>query len=363
MDPRKLWISNHFLLSDFLGNHSVYAKGYANPFQGTDKHLGNLGALCIHGLEPILESFGALGISYGYISPDLSAKIVKYQDPQKPSHHRFDLGAAADIIAHDWVTGEATTALDLYVPPTAVGSPIMLAHGIDYLDIPYSRLITYSESPYLCLALAAEEVSTNRPRKAFYENRYTGRAKAKPDYKTYSSPQARTRALELLQEHGLQHDWRGAGYPTYHGGGFNQYHHRRVSRYTMVSDWLFDLKSITNGAKNIPSLGIEEVQDAFAAAGLVYDWMVESWGVPRAPIVGGYVSHTNPYFDPENDWRTGYIQIEVAPPREGGHGAQSLDTRYAWLAIWNKPGVEFYESVDGFILASIDVEAVLNWEQ
>lgn len=295
-------VSDHFLLLDFLGNHSVYAKGLPNPFVGgqTEKlKRDNLTTLCECGLETILANWGPLSVSYGYISDQLSRAIVKYQDPDKPSHHRFDLGAAADIVVHRWV---------------AESSPIELAHAIDQYGIPYSRLITYSESPYLCLALSDAEVSQAKPRKAFYENRYEGVRGAKPKYLQYSSPQAKTKAFAELQKTGLAHPWEGRGYPTYHGGGFKQYHHHRVSKYTMVSDWLFDLQSIATGAKNVPALTNAAVMDAFAAAGMVYDAMIDLSDYLRFSIVGGYVSRSNPSFDEANTWAGEDISFVIACP-------------------------------------------------
>jgi hypothetical protein len=359
-NPTEVRLSKHFLLSDFLGCHSVYSKGYANPFDfdapDAEMKLENASALCEEALEPLLTEYGPLSVSYGYISPELSSRIVKYQDPGKPSHHRWDLGAAADICVHRWVEGGFQFIDDLFLPESVIGSPIGLAHAIDQLDVPYSRLITYSESPYVCLAVSARELIADDPRKAFYENRYQGVPKVKPDYRTYSTLKARNKAFELLQEKGLEHPWQGAGYPTHHGGGFRQYQHMRVSKYTMVSDWLFDLKSISKGAKNIPSLNLDSVQDAFAAAGMVYDWLIDATGVPRLSILSGYLSHTNPHLskahDANDDWRQGIIHFAVATP-EGG----SFD-------FHDPPGVVVHDYNGGSAIGfTIDVEHVLKeWE-
>jgi hypothetical protein len=310
-------VSEHFILADFLGNQSVYTKGYKNSLVSDSaslKKMDNLTALCVHGLEPILRKWGPLTVSYGYISPEVSQKIVGYMDPNKPSHHRFDLGAAADICVHRWVSCGFLRLEDLFLPTSAVGSPIALAHAIDQEDIPYSRLITYSESPYLCLALSSEEVYRRQPRKAFYENRYQGRKGGKPEYIQLSNQGARDRHFTQLQELGLEHPWEGEGYPTYHGGGRRQYQHMRVSKYTMISDFLLDLQSIANGAPNVPALNQDSVLDSFAAAGMVYDRIIDGCEIRRASIVAGYVSHLNPYFDSSNDWRTDFIQFTIVPP-------------------------------------------------
>lgn len=359
-DPRTYRISEHFVLSDFLGNQSVYSKGLVNAFDfdapGADEKLRNLQTLCTNGLEKVMDHWGPLSVSYGYISPEVSRRLVKYQDPDKPSHHRFDLGAAADICVHDFVQGKFDTVFDLSMPESARSAPIALAHGIDYLDIPYSRLITYSESPYICLALSAAEVETGRPRKAFYENRYQGKPKAKPEYIQLSTQGARNRHLQQLQEQGLEHPWEGEGYPTYHGGGYRQYQHRRVSRYTMVSDWLFDLQSISNGFKNIPKF-TDEVEDSFAAAGIVYDWLIERTGVKRLSIVKGFVSSTNPGFRKDNDWRTPSIKFSVVPPET----EMDVDEFRIWAQIFGGlPDGIHLSTGEGWLDVEVDVNAILN---
>lgn len=359
-DPRRLRLSKHFVLSDFLGNHSVYSRGYANPFindESAEQKLGNASTLCLYGLEPLLAQFGPMSVSYGYISPELSRKIITYQDPNKPSHHRWDLGAAADVCLHNWIQGNFDSAGDLYLPKTARSSPIALAHCIDYLDIPYSRMITYSESPYICLALSEREFLANAPRKAFYENRYMGVAKDKPEYRQYSSPQAKARALDQLQTQGLEHPWQGpVGYPTYHGGGFQQYQHMRVSAYTMVSDWLFDLKSISEGHKNVPALNLDTVQDSFAAAGVVYDSILDTLDIPRASIIAGYVSHTNPGFTAVNDWRRKFIQFKLMLPEYCDVG-ESMKKLYAELPLID---ASEFGTDNGALVVSLEVDAVLN---
>ena len=333
----------------------MYSRGHANEFSDpTGEKMENLKALCHEGLEALLGEFGPLSVAYGYISPELSRAIITYQDPDKPSHHRFDLGAATDICVHRFMAGEFKTPLDMYLPESAIGSPIALAHSIDALDIPYSRLITYSESPYLCLAVSAKEVIADQPRKAFYENRFMGKPKAKPEYRQYATPAAKQRALQQLQDEGLPFPWQGGGFPSYHGGGRCQYQHMRVSKYTMVSDWLFDLKSISNGKKNIPCMHMDAVQDAFAAAGATYDAMIDALKLPRMSIVEGYVSHLNPSSADFNDWREPRIRFCVAPPK-------GMSAREAAKALeWELPdGAQFTED-DGFLVALVDVETVLE---
>lgn len=307
MDPTQVRLSKHFLLSDFMGNHSVYTRGYRNRFVGSELHLANGRALCEHALEPILERHGPMSISYGYISPEMSQRIVTYQDPGKPSHHRWDLGAAADICVHGFVNGDPDD-------DSVQTAPVALAHQIDGDDIPYSRLITYSESPYLCIAVSDKELNSGHVRRAFYENRYNGKAKTKPDYYSRSTEAARARSLSELEAGALTHGWRGAGHPTYHGGGRRQFQHIRVSRYTMLSDWLLDLQSIASGEKNMPSMLNDELIRVFYAVGDAYDAILDVTGALRMSIIAGYVSPTNPFFDPANDWRSGTATFSLIPP-------------------------------------------------
>lgn len=319
-DPRTVWLSQHFRLSDFLGNHSVYAKGYANQYEGEVAHQANAEALCVSGLEELLATYGPISIAYGYINPAFSRRTITYQDPNKPSHHRWDLGAAADVCVHSWVDGRHThdslPIANLFMDWNTHTSPTALAHAIDQAGIPYSRLITYSESPFLCLAISATECDSGDPRRAFYENRFEGTARAKPEYRQLSNERARERAFTQLYEQGLPADWRGNGFPSYHGGGIRQYQHTKVSKYTTALDWLFNLKSISEGHKNAPVLTSDPVLDSFAAAGMVYDHILDHLGLKRLSILGGFLSRTHPDFDPDADWsKARWITLELGAPQ------------------------------------------------
>lgn len=308
MDPTKVWLSDNFRLSDFLGNYSVYSRGFPNPFEHDlgGVHIGNARALCEHALEPVLAQFGPLSISYGFISPEFSRRTVTYQDPNKPSHHRWDLGAAADIVVHRWVQGLPSTPhiLQLFADENTRTSPALLAHALEESGIPYSRLISYSESPYLCVAVSDTEVRAGKPRKAFYENRYTGKKKVKPDYLQLPSPQAKARVCRLLQSEGLPHPWQGGGYPSYHGGGIRQYQHIRTGKYSTMLDWLFNLKSISTGARNTPDLLSDTTLDSFLSAAHLLDLVVEANpDVRRFSVLGGFLSRSHPDYSADNDWK------------------------------------------------------------
>jgi len=290
--PSRVRLSKHFLLSDFMGCDSVYTHGYPNvfvDFQGQKLREGE--TLSQKVLEPILKTSG-LSVSYGYISPDLSKKIVKYQDPNKPSYHRWDHGAACDIVLHDAIyEGHA---------------PIHSAFWIDE-HLPVSRVITYSESPYICVASRDAEVCSGKCRHALYENRYIG--ERKPKFITYSN----TRGFRLNQKASLtlHEPWEGAGYPTYHGGGRRQLHHIRTSKYTVLTDFLYSDIAVAEGYANKPS---QRAVGKFHRAGDVYDSLLLRTGLRRLSIVRGYESPAWAV-DSKHNWQKD-IRFVVVPPSD-----------------------------------------------
>jgi hypothetical protein len=280
-------------LSDFIGNHSVFTKGYKNLFvDPTGGKVKEAKHLCETLLEPLLQEYGPLSVSYGYISPELSKKIVSYQDPTAPSYHRWDKGAAADILLH-------------YPLQVQGYSPIEIAHRIDE-QYDYSRMITYSESPFICVATQINE--GDNPRKAFYENRYCGKKGAKPTYiKKSATPEGRRKQAAALF---LEHDWRGAGYPTYHGGGIRQLQHIRVSKYAVASDFLYSTHAVREGIANVPDMRRDS--GVFEAAGAAYDDLLKTLDTPRISIVRAFESFRfNDY--PLFGWRDNFA-IDFIPP-------------------------------------------------
>jgi hypothetical protein len=228
-----------------------------------------------------------------------------------PSYHRWDKGAAADICVHGWVKRSA---------------PVFLAHKIDE-KYAYSRLITYSESPFLCVSTQISE--ENRPRKAFYENRYPGKARAKPIYIKKSAIQSRR--VQEGEEIVLVHDWRGAGYPTYHGGGIRQAQHVRTSDYTVLSDFLYSDHAVMNGIPNSPGAKIS--RELFHQAGEVYDFALRTLGTPRISIVRAFESFRfNDY--PAFSWREHFAMALVPPEYIPAHElAEALSGHPAVSAV------------------------------
>lgn len=302
--PSQVRLSKHFLLSDLLGCDSVYRKGYKNRFVDEDgTRLREGTTLCKHVLEPLLQQ-SRLSISYGYISPALSKLIVKYQNPDKPSYHRWDAGAACDVILHDAVNEGV--------------APIYSAFWIDE-NLPVSRVITYSESPFICVASRYEEVQSGDYRRALYENRYEGTKK--PKFINYSdNPTSRLAQKAAVA---LYEPWEGAGYPTYHGGGRKQYQHHRTSMYTVLSDFLYSDDAVWFGYANNPP---EEAISLFERAGAIYDELVDRLGVKRLSIVRGYESPE--WTTSRHNWADG-VYLVVVPPI----GVDSMDVATEALGI------------------------------
>jgi hypothetical protein len=93
----------------------------------------------------------------------------------------------------------------------------------------------------------------------------------------------------FFRTHKLPHPWRGQGYPSYHGGGIRQAQHIRTSRYTMLSDFLYNTEAVVGGYKNCPTL-TEPWVKKFRRVGKVYDTLLDKLGINRLSIVRAYES-------------------------------------------------------------------------
>ena len=241
VDPTAVRVSDTLLLSDLIGCDSVYRLGYSNPFRLPEdaeklNEAKKLGAL----LDTLQMELGPCAVSYGYISPGLSRRIVKYQDPDKPSYHRWDLGAAADVWFH-----------------TKPYAPISLVAREEPVVVDYARWITYSESPWMCIATSIGEGN----RRALYENRYVG--EKRPQFIRYPA-NARKRA-EMLEEakEEVIGNWTGRGWPSYHGGGRKQFHHEHAAPGVPLSTLLYNARMASSGARNGPPPRSTEARERF----------------------------------------------------------------------------------------------------
>jgi hypothetical protein len=158
--PQNVRVGKHFMLSDFLYSETAVEKGIINfpPFDGME--VESLRGLCAAILDPVVEQFGALSITYGYSCPELHRRIY----PNRPlgihncvapgaSTH----GAAADILVHSMQ--DKPREVLLWIKATCA----------------YDRLILYPGSSIVCTAWA------NRPRRHAKEWVYLPN-ESKPQY-------------------------------------------------------------------------------------------------------------------------------------------------------------------------------------
>lgn len=292
-DPTTVRLSEHFMLSDFMGCHSVFSKGFSNVFDFDSAMCKREGSTLAEKLmEPLLQR-SRLSITYGYVSPELSRKIVKYQDPDKPSYHRWDAGAACDVVLHQYIHAG--------VPPI---------YGACWIDenLPVSRTITYAESPCICVSTRATEIAQGEPRRALYENRFVG--ERKPQYIPYSSNE-RTRNSQKAAIK-LEHDWKGQGFPSYHGGGIKQAQHIRTSKYTLLSDFLYSREACEQGHPNMPPSLTQRSLLRFRRAGAVIDTLLQETRARRFSIIQAYQSPDWRGEAPGN-WADGAYLVLVPP--------------------------------------------------
>lgn len=271
LDPTTIRLSDTLLLSDMMGCSSVYKHGYKNKFYDTDRDKLKEGRYLAETIDGLQESLGPVYICYGYISPELSRKIVKYQDPNKPSYHRWDAGAAADLYFYEGLIGSSPAKMAAYID--------------DNYD--YSRMITYSESEWVCFATKTGE---NTPRKAFYENRYVIGAK-KPKFIKYSENKAKRE--EQKRQIDPEEDWRGQGHPSYHLGGKKGLEHYKMRKYSHFSDFLYQKRLVNRGIPNLPPFHDHEWLYRWTLcairAAVVVEKIAEEWG-SRVSIVSAYDS-------------------------------------------------------------------------
>jgi hypothetical protein len=126
------------MLSDFLYSEAAAKKGIANvppTFDGME--VESIKKLCENILDPVVDRFGAISITYGYVSPALHKATFP---GSKPSIHNCSpsggayLGAACDFQHHN----------------TEVSHRDILFWIAD--NCTYDRLILYPGSTIICVA-------------------------------------------------------------------------------------------------------------------------------------------------------------------------------------------------------------------
>jgi hypothetical protein len=202
-------------------------------------------------------------------------------------------------------------------------APVYTARDIDTTH-DYSRMITYSESEWICVGTRTEE--TSAARKAFYENRFEG--DRKPRFVKYSDNPA---SRERQKAEKVPSNWKGAGYPTYHGGGRKQFQHQRLGRYTVLSDLLYKARYVHEGRKNLPPLTNKAKMKSFLKTAerfaSILDMIVTETG-NRLSVVSGY--------DHKKCWSQEEAYIEVVPHMADAHYIADLVCGNALRAEYRK---------------------------
>lgn len=307
--PWAFRLSENFMLSDFMYSDSIIRRGMANHYESSLKVNAHRDAL-VELLDEIYAEYGHMSITYGYIDPEVSMRTVKWKNPADPSYHRWDDGAAADIIVHDWIASQRTGAGKWLPLDEAEASPMMLAREISSTH-DFSRMIVYSESPGICVAVRHSEKHSGNPRRAFYENRWQGDNGIKPRYITHSQTPKREAVREGLKKHG----WVGGGHPSYHGKGKLQYHHIRIGRYLTLLDCLRCPYKLDIGEQNRPpnsKASVSRFMKVGHAMSRFIEWYYHFVGTDALSIIAGHNSRSPDdlfqHLYPENvarDWGQG----------------------------------------------------------
>jgi hypothetical protein len=143
--PQNVRVGKYFMLSDFLYSETAVQRGIPNCPDLDGKEVQAIRKLCEHILDPVVEEFGPLSITYGYVSPELQQ--ATYGGMTFPLHNGIpgkgrgaQLAAAADILVHS----QADTPRNV----------------LNFMRdrCTYDRLILYPGSSIICTAW------TDRPR-------------------------------------------------------------------------------------------------------------------------------------------------------------------------------------------------------
>lgn len=136
--PQSLRVGRNFMLSDFLYSEAAAKKGIANVPPTLDgMEVASIRGLCEYILDPVVDRFGSISITYGYVSPALQKATFPGSKPTihncLPSGGAY-LGAACDFQAHN--TEFSHRDILLWIAANCV----------------YDRLILYPGSTIVCVA-------------------------------------------------------------------------------------------------------------------------------------------------------------------------------------------------------------------
>ncbi|MBD0301931.1 MAG: hypothetical protein ICV85_07025 [Tolypothrix sp. T3-bin4] len=195
--PQDVRVGKHFVLSDFLYSQTAVMRGIPNcPSSWTGVEVKGLKGLCKHILDPVVEEFGAVSVTFGFCS--LALWKHWYPNLVEPrALHLFrppqgGIGGAADIVIH------------AYQDPRPVFNWIRV-------NCDFDRLILYPGSPIICCGWTevsprhhAKEWVINDGEKAQYLDA-GWEEPAKPKHKTTEEPKFKQGTL-FPESSGLPRD-------------------------------------------------------------------------------------------------------------------------------------------------------------
>lgn len=247
-------LSERFSMLDFMHCNAVYNSGQKFTPDSVPESVREYGSmLCQTFLEPIVDRFGPISISAGWLPRDLSGGRVT------PHFWNEEWGAAADIVIHDLANND--------IPPIKIID--MLAQELDF-----DRMISYAGSEFICVA-----VRRTRNRRIIYENvRLPSPGPglvAKPEVLTWTESK-RNKADNWPPE---RPDWRRVeGEPIYHSRRTLRAQHIRVSHYFTALDFCRDEDAMASGRSWVPERFADSVMDVLRAAGDILDPLAEKHG-------------------------------------------------------------------------------------
>jgi hypothetical protein len=103
--PQDIRVGRYFMLSDFLYSEDAIIKGIPNcPVALDGMEVQGIRGLCEHILDPVVDKFGPLTITFGYVSPTLWRKwngqnaLIEGLHVFRPT--QGGSGGACDILVH-----------------------------------------------------------------------------------------------------------------------------------------------------------------------------------------------------------------------------------------------------------------------
>jgi hypothetical protein len=136
--PQDIQVGKHFVLSDFLYSQTAIVQGIPNCPRSLDgSEVAGMRGLCSAILDPVVEQFGPISITFAYCSPELWQHWYGDGGSTNDLHtflpRRGMVGGAADILIHS--LSDARTGLN-WIRDNCV----------------YDRLILYPNSRIICTA-------------------------------------------------------------------------------------------------------------------------------------------------------------------------------------------------------------------